>query len=776
MGLTNEVVKLIWMAGTEYAKDNGWIYTARFMSHALNGSGTSMNYDNDSALVKTIKKSKNFNNHMKKVQDLYNSTGHGLTGNDKIIEFTVDDIPDLYYSLQHVTINTHLLNDGRIYFEFSDKYDFTQYRSGAKLIIDAAVLSGKIPEKYFTGISKGDLANDVGTYALNNGIIHSFAINCSGYYGTKNSSNASSPIEKFVSVAESQIGYHEGNNNNTKYGAWYGLNYNPWCAMFVSWCAAQAGILYSVVPRYCYCPYGVNEYQSIGRFSSRNSGYIPKRGDVIFYQEGGVSSHTGIVTGVSGNTVYTVEGNTSDMVARRTHNLNDTYILGYGMCSGNGSFSSLTMLRIGSKGEAVRHIQNLLISRGYSCGASGADGDFGQGTYNAICAFQEANRLDVDGVVGSQTWNALYGCGNYSVNIGGSAGVQRFLDVARSQLGYVEGYENMTKYGAWYGSNGVAWCAMFVSWCAGQAGILGSLVPRYSWCESGASWYRARGRYRTRTSGYRPLPGDIIFYSHGSDYYHTGIVEYVNGNEVHTIEGNTSDAVRRRTYDISNSNINGYGLNGGIVSDKDNVLKEAGNIGLFKGKNINFPVFSKEVPIGVVSITPLITVSAKVSYQPTIASGKVYQVGSVSPTKLSAEVMGKFGCAGIECDLREIDLEELLKNVNANFTYGDILKYSFSIKSYKAIEISIEYKMKCINEDLYQTIIIMVEKGPDGSIRLPMPVRDNGSVVIQDYTAEIVIAGILTLAVGVIAESGLLAGFGVSKVVEEIITIAKVLS
>ena len=409
MGLTNEVVKLIWMAGTEYAKDNGWIYTARFMSHALNGSGTSMNYDNDSALVKTIKKSKNFNNHMKKVQDLYNSTGHGLTGNDKIIEFTVDDIPDLYYSLQHVTINTHLLNDGRIYFEFSDKYDFTQYRAGAKLIIDAAVLSGKIPEKYFTGISKGDLANDVGTYALNNGIIHSFAINCSGYYGTKNSSNASSPIEKFVSVAESQIGYHEGNNNNTKYGAWYGLNYNPWCAMFVSWCAAQAGILYSVVPRYCYCPYGVNEYQSIGRFSSRNSGYIPKRGDVIFYQEGGVSSHTGIVTGVSGNTVYTVEGNTSDMVARRTHNLNDTYILGYGMCSGNGSFSSLTMLRIGSKGEAVRHLQNLLISRGYSCGSSGADGDFGQGTYNAVCAFQRDHGLDADGIVGPLTWAALNG-------------------------------------------------------------------------------------------------------------------------------------------------------------------------------------------------------------------------------------------------------------------------------------------------------------------------------------------------------------------------------
>lgn len=92
-----------------------------------------MNFDNDSALVQTIKKSKYFDEHMKKVQDLYNRTGRGLTGSYKVIQFKLDDIPDLYYSLQHVTVDTHLLDDGRIYFTISDTYDFTQWRVWSKL-------------------------------------------------------------------------------------------------------------------------------------------------------------------------------------------------------------------------------------------------------------------------------------------------------------------------------------------------------------------------------------------------------------------------------------------------------------------------------------------------------------------------------------------------------------------------------------------------------------------------------------------------------------------
>ena len=45
-----------------------------------------------------------------------------------------------------------------------------------------------------------------------------------------------------INIAKTEIGYTETGSNDTKYGKWYGLNNNPWCAMFVSWCFNQAGL------------------------------------------------------------------------------------------------------------------------------------------------------------------------------------------------------------------------------------------------------------------------------------------------------------------------------------------------------------------------------------------------------------------------------------------------------------------------------------------------------------------------------------------------------
>ena len=52
-----------------------------------------------------------------------------------------------------------------------------------------------------------------------------------------------------IGVALTQVGYTEGANNYTKYGVWYGQPNSPWCGMFVSWCANQAGIPTSVLKR-----------------------------------------------------------------------------------------------------------------------------------------------------------------------------------------------------------------------------------------------------------------------------------------------------------------------------------------------------------------------------------------------------------------------------------------------------------------------------------------------------------------------------------------------
>lgn len=79
--------------------------------------------------------------------------------------------------------------------------------------------------------------------------------------------------------------------------------------------------------------------------------------------------------------------------------------------SGYNDASQPTLQR-GSNGSAVVTLQQKLIAKGYSCGSAGADGDFGGGTYNAVIAFQNANGLAADGIVGPATWAALNSTGS----------------------------------------------------------------------------------------------------------------------------------------------------------------------------------------------------------------------------------------------------------------------------------------------------------------------------------------------------------------------------
>ena len=67
------------------------------------------------------------------------------------------------------------------------------------------------------------------------------------------------------------------------------------------------------------------------------------------------------------------------------------------------------MLRKGSEGADVKALQTLLVGYGYSCGRYGADGDFGSATEKAVKAYQKANGLDVDGIVGPASWGKLLG-------------------------------------------------------------------------------------------------------------------------------------------------------------------------------------------------------------------------------------------------------------------------------------------------------------------------------------------------------------------------------
>lgn len=95
----------------------------------------------------------------------------------------------------------------------------------------------------------------------------------------------------------------------------------------------------------------------------------------------------------------------------------------------SNSEESYPTLKQGSSGSKVKELQKKLIALGYNCGNTGADGSFGEGTYNAVIAFQRANNLTADGIVGQKTWQVLnsekaidYDCSKYPLLKQGSKG------------------------------------------------------------------------------------------------------------------------------------------------------------------------------------------------------------------------------------------------------------------------------------------------------------------------------------------------------------------
>lgn len=151
-------------------------------------------------------------------------------------------------------------------------------------------------------------------------------------------------------------------------------------------------------------------------------------------------------------------------------------------------------------------------------------------------------------------WNELL----YGIALGSGNG--DLVAVAQSQVGNVGG----APYWSWYGfSSRVEWCAIFVSWCAEQCGLLDSgAMPKFSGVGTGVNWFQSRGQWLPGSA--TPEPGMLIFFKwYGSDALiadHVGIVERVENGRVYTIEGNSNDMARRNSYPVGYGEILGYGV------------------------------------------------------------------------------------------------------------------------------------------------------------------------------------------------------------------------
>lgn len=123
-------------------------------------------------------------------------------------------------------------------------------------------------------------------------------------------------------------------------------------------------------------------------------------------------------------------------------------------------------------------------------------------------------------------------------------GAQRMVNTALAELGNNDGDGSHMKYENYSGlSSGDPWCAAFVTWVAGQAGYIDTLIPRFTACyfpepfsEKGATIHYESDH------NYNPVAGDLIFFDWGCDGSkdHVGIVVSSDANNVYTVEGNTS--------------------------------------------------------------------------------------------------------------------------------------------------------------------------------------------------------------------------------------------
>ena len=115
--------------------------------------------------------------------------------------------------------------------------------------------------------------------------------------------------------------------------------------------------------------------------------------------------------------------------------------------------------------------------------------------------------------------------------------------IARKEIGYEETPKNSnkTKYGKWFGFDGVAWCGMFVSWCYDKAGKTirnGGFTKGFAGCQTAAKNFTDKGWIVKE-----PKAGDVVLFDWNGDgrYDHTGIfVGWIDDTTFEAIEGNTS--------------------------------------------------------------------------------------------------------------------------------------------------------------------------------------------------------------------------------------------
>lgn len=221
--------------------------------------------------------------------------------------------------------------------------------------------------------------------------------------------------QKILDTAASQNGVKESpaGSNKTKYGLWYGLNGEKWCAIFVSWVYNEAGYplgKINTAKGYQSCNSGYNFWKKKGMLTSK-----PLAGDIVLYDWNGdgLCEHTGIFIAWinEGDSFLAWEGNTAvgnnsdggQVMTRERKKSTVRAFVNPGVVDSQLSPVE-EVLKKGSVGALVTTLQKKLYDLGYTIIV---DGDFGKETDEVVKQFQEDKGLVSDGEVSSSLMSLL---------------------------------------------------------------------------------------------------------------------------------------------------------------------------------------------------------------------------------------------------------------------------------------------------------------------------------------------------------------------------------
>lgn len=268
-----------------------------------------------------------------------------------------------------------------------------------------------------------------------------------------------------LNVARTQVGFIEGENNDNPFGVYYGMNHQPYCAMFVSWCFDKAGASALVAAQtskgFAYCPAGLSWFQQKKQVIGKYDG---QPGDIVFFSfaGNGVADHVEIIEAASRDGITTIGGNTSPDHALTASQANGngvyrrhrpylyvlaivrpaytpattpskslgqnktiasgvaaTTALGGGAAAINHSstpqpkptafvapaFPGVSAFKVGNKSKAVLAVEKALAKAGL-LPASMVDGLYTSDTAAAVIAYQKKHKdlKPADGIVGAKTY------------------------------------------------------------------------------------------------------------------------------------------------------------------------------------------------------------------------------------------------------------------------------------------------------------------------------------------------------------------------------------